>query len=345
MLTTKPPVVDELRTRLGALPTELLRSPLAAHPHTAEMQAAAVSFEWRETLASKHEGSSLLHLYSGELFPDAPDIPLMSGRGFQAQAGQTEPVVVLSESAAQLLCPGQNPIGRSLRLGTDGMFHGKNEFLPDGPTYRVVGVARDTRGVLLDGSDSELIYVPLPEGRLQDYPIIIRTRSNPALIMGAIGQAISSTDPDLVATIRPLDELLHQTPAFLIPSLSAAFASAVGLLGLLLASMGIYGTVSYIVVLRTREVGIRIALGASRRDILGLMLQQGMRPVLAGLLVGLSLAVGASYLLRGVLLWTEERRQYFIHRGFNSVSHYRAARFLLALTASHARRSHGRAQI
>jgi ABC-type antimicrobial peptide transport system permease subunit len=84
-------------------------------------------------------------------------------------------------------------------------------------------------------------------------------------------------------------------------SFSAAIASTVGLLGLFLASMGIYGTVSYMVVLRTREMGIRIALGAKRRDILGLTLRQGMRPVFAGLLVGISLAIGASYLLRGVL--------------------------------------------
>jgi ABC-type antimicrobial peptide transport system permease subunit len=84
-------------------------------------------------------------------------------------------------------------------------------------------------------------------------------------------------------------------------SLAAAIASTIGLLGLLLASMGIYGTVSYIVVLRTREVGIRMALGAGKRNILELMLREGMRPVLAGLLVGMSLAVGVSHLLRGVL--------------------------------------------
>ena len=73
------------------------------------------------------------------------------------------------------------------------------------------------------------------------------------------------------------------------------------MLGLLLASMGIYGTVSYVVVLRTREVGIRMALGAKKSDVLILMLRESTRPVVAGLIAGMCLAVGASYLLRGVL--------------------------------------------
>jgi putative ABC transport system permease protein len=98
-----------------------------------------------------------------------------------------------------------------------------------------------------------------------------------------------------------LEQILRQTATFILPSFAAAIASPVGLIGLLLASMGIYGTVSYIVVRRTREVGIRMALGAQKRDILGLMLREVTRPVLAGLLVGMFLAVGASYLLRGAL--------------------------------------------
>jgi ABC-type antimicrobial peptide transport system permease subunit len=95
--------------------------------------------------------------------------------------------------------------------------------------------------------------------------------------------------------------LLRTTPSFAAASFSAAIATTVGSLGLFLAAMGIYGTVSYIVVLRTREVGIRMALGAHKRDIMRLMLLEGMRPVFAGLLVGMALAVGASYLLRGML--------------------------------------------
>ena len=138
-----------------------------------------------------------------------------------------------------------------------------------GRAYEVIGVARDTRGVLLNGSDSEQIYLPMPEeSRCQNYPILIRTQAAPAQIMNAIGPMISSVDPNLVAYSFTLEEMLRQTETFLASSISAAIASSVGILGLLLASMGIYGTVSYIVVLRTREVGIRMALGAKKRDVL-----------------------------------------------------------------------------
>jgi ABC-type antimicrobial peptide transport system permease subunit len=153
----------------------------------------------------------------------------------------------------------------------------------------------------MDGSDAEQIYIPLPQNRIQDYPILIRTHADPTQFMNSIASVISSIDPNLIATASTLDDLLRTTPSFAAASFSAAIATTVGLLGLFLAAMGIYGTVSYIVVLRTREVGIRMALGANKRDIMRLMLLQGLRPVFAGLLVGMPLAVGASYLLRGVL--------------------------------------------
>jgi ABC-type antimicrobial peptide transport system permease subunit len=104
-----------------------------------------------------------------------------------------------------------------------------------------------------------------------------------------------------VATSVTLDQLLRLTESFISSSISAAIATSVGLLGLLLASMGIYGTVSYMVVLRTREVGIRMALGATRHDVLLLMLRESTRPVVAGLIAGMFLALGASHLLRKVL--------------------------------------------
>jgi putative ABC transport system permease protein len=94
--------------------------------------------------------------------------------------------------------------------------------------------------------------------------------------------------------------MLRQTGPFIASSLAAIVASAVGLFGLVLATMGIYGTVSFIVVLRTREIGIRMAVGAQEGNILGLILRESARPVLAGLLAGMFLSMGVSYLLRSL---------------------------------------------
>jgi predicted permease len=295
----KAALVRDLRTRLAALPGVAAITSARA-PDDNGGRRAAVSPNGEQPSA-RHMHATLYYTWVQANYFQTLGIPLLLGHGFQSQAGQPEHFVILSESAAQRLWPGQSPIGRSLRLGTGEQFHNKGELLPDGPSWQVIGVARDTRGVTLDGSDSEQVYMPLPADRLQDYPILVRTYSDPTLVMRAMDPVISAVDPSLVASTSTLQEMLRQTDAFLIDSLSAAIASIISLLGLLLASMGIYSTVSYIVVLRTREVGIRMAIGAQRRDILALMMRESTRPVLAGLLVGMVLAAGASQLLRGVL--------------------------------------------
>jgi macrolide transport system ATP-binding/permease protein len=292
-------LVRELRNRLAGLP-EVTAITSARPPDGGGVRGAAVSLNGQKP-SPHNTQANLYYTFVQPNYFAMLSIPLLSGRGFPSQSGQPEPSVILSQSAANQLWPSQNPLGRSLRLGTDGQFHFKNEALPDGPAYEVIGVARDTRGVELDGSDSQLIYLPLPEGHLQDFPILIRTKTDPTQLIDAIAPVIASLDPNLVVTASTLERMLHQTPPFLISGLAASIASIVGMLGLLLASMGIFGTVSYIVVLRTREMGIRIALGAKKRDILGLMLRESTRPVLAGLVVGMPLSIGASYLMRGIL--------------------------------------------
>ncbi len=292
-------VVREVRTRLAALPGVAAITSARA-PDGGGFRTAAVSVNG-EKPSPQNTRAILYYTYIESNYFKTLGIPLLFGHGFQTQSEQPENSVILSESSAQLLWPGQNPIGRSLRLAPGGQFQAKGDFLSDGPAYEVIGVARDTRGALLNGSDSEQIYLRMREDHLQDSPILIRTQADPAQITNAVGPTILSIDPNLTAYSFTLEEMLRQTEAFVASSLSAAVASAVGMLGLLLASMGIYGTVSYIVVLRTREVGIRIALGAKKRDVLILMLRESTLPVVAGLIVGVCVAVGTSYLLRGVL--------------------------------------------
>jgi predicted permease len=292
-------VVRTLRTRLAALPGVVAVST-GRPPDGGGMRTAAVSLDEVEP-SEQNTKAFLYYTYVQANYFQTLGIPLLFGQIFESQTAQPEPSVVLSESAANRLWPGQNAIGRTIRMSTNGQFHRKDEVLPDGQSYRVIGIARDVRGGQLDGSDSQQIYLPLPEGRLAEYPLLIRIQSDPRIFMNAIGSVISSVDPNLVASGSTLDQMLRLGPQFVVSGLAAVFASTIGLLGLALASMGIYGTVSYIVVLRTREVGIRMALGAKKGDVLKLMLRESTRPVTAGLLVGVFLALGVSYLLRGIL--------------------------------------------
>jgi putative ABC transport system permease protein len=291
-------LVRELRARMASLPG--VAAITSAGVPVNGYLFAAVSLNG-EIASDQSKRAIICYTYVQANYFEALGIPLLSGHNFQSQPNQSDPSVIISESGAKLLWPGENPIGRNFRLGTEGRFHRKNDIVPDGAVYRVIGVAGDTRGATFDGSDSQLVYLHLPEDRLQDYSILVRTQSDPNEFIGAMRPVISSIDPDLKVDSSTFEELLRVSPTVFAPRFAAAIASPVGLIGLLLAAMGTYGTVSYIVVLRTREVGIRMALGAQKRAILGLMLQQCMRPVLAGLLAGMILAVGASYLLRGVL--------------------------------------------
>jgi len=287
----------EMRTRLAALPG--VAEVTVADPPLFGYRNVFVSTDG-EAPTQANTRAHIFYSYVEPNYFETMGIAFLSGRTLSVQAGKMEPAAVLSESAARLIWPGQNPIGRSVRLGTDGI-HAKSELLPDGPSYQVIGTVRDTVPIQPDGNDTAKIYLPLPADRVQDYPFLIHTQGDPNRVIGEIDPVVSSVDAGLVATSSNLGAMFRMTPTVAIPGAAAGIAIVVGVLGLALASMGIYGTVSYMVVLRTREVGIRMALGAKKRDVLGLMLSQVIRPVIGGLVAGMILAVGASYLLRGAL--------------------------------------------
>ncbi len=293
-------VIRELRTRLAALPG-VVSVTSAWPPDDDHLRTAAVPIHGEESQV-KTGRSILYYRYIEANYFQTVHIPLLLGRGFPPHPNHADHSVILSESAARQLWPGKDPVGRSLRLGpTDEQFHNTGELIVGGPAYQVIGVARDTHGCEFDGSDAKQLYLPLSEEQIENHPILIKTLGDPAELVLATDPVISSIDSDLVTTASTLEERHHRSGPFMVSSIAAAIASTLGLIGLLLALMGIYGTVSYIVVLRTREVGIRMAIGAQKGDILGFILRQSTQPVLGGLLAGLLLAVGTSYLLRSLL--------------------------------------------
>jgi predicted permease len=291
-------LVNDLRTRFAGV-AGVTAITSARAPSDNGARRAAVSLNGQEPSEPNVRGTVYYTWVQSNYF-GALGIPLIRGRGFAAPVERAH-VALVSEAAARRLWPAQDPIGRTLRLGTRGQFHTTGELVPDGPTWQIIGVARNTRGVTLDGSDSEQVYVPLPTDRVQDYPILLRTTADPDLVVRRLEPVVAEVDPGLAVTTTTLQAMLRRTDAFLVASMSAAIASSISLCGLLLVSMGIYSAVSYDVVLRTREVGIRMAIGAQRRDILAVVMRGSLRAVLVGLLTGVVLAVGAARLLRGVL--------------------------------------------
>jgi ABC-type antimicrobial peptide transport system permease subunit len=223
------------------------------------------------------------------------------GGGFAPDGGTAEATAILSESAAEEFWPGTDPIGRTVTLDASHQFHEGTESIPQGLSYRVIAVAGNTRASVPGGDDSRKVYLPLPANRLDGYPLLIRADGDPKQLINTLSKQVQAVDANLIAYCTTLEALLTSTPTFVISRLSAIFASIIGGLGLVLACVGIYGTVSYAVVRRTREVGIRMALGASKGDVLRLVLRESSGPVGVGLVVGIVAAVSGGRVLRALL--------------------------------------------
>ena len=288
-------IIDQLRQHLATVPG--ISSITSAQPpgDNGRRTIAAVIG------ASQQRAETILHysLVERNYFATL-SIPLIRGRGL---TDEDQRVVVLSESAAAELWPQQDPIGRLLRFGpTDGRSQDLRDLAADGPAYAVIGVARDTRAVDFNASDSKRAYLPLPDEQAHLYPLLVRTSApEPSHLLASLDTLITSIDPNVPATCATLEELQRQSGPFIVSSLTAIVASCIGLVGLFLALLGIQGTVSYIVVRRTREVGIRMAIGAQRADVLRLILRDSARPILAGLFAGSVLAGSLAHMGRGLL--------------------------------------------
>jgi putative ABC transport system permease protein len=286
----------QLRDSVGRLPG--VTSVTAGGP-TGGLRIANIALDDTKTV-SEVPARTLYYSFVAPNYFQSLSVPITLGRGFSRQQTSPPAEVILSESAANRLWPGKNPIGRKMTLDVKGQYHGRDELIPRNAPYEVVGIAKDTRPVL-PWVDSSSAYLPLPLDRWSGQPFLVQTRIGPKEVMAYIGRQVNSVDPNLVVYAATLEDLLTAAPSFVLSRLSAIFATIVGMLGLVLASVGVYGSVSYAVVRRTREMGIRMALGAKRHEVLSLILRESTRPVLVGLMAGFLAAAGASHLLRGLL--------------------------------------------
>jgi len=235
---------------------------------------------------------------------------LVRGREFTAQDGTSSPlVVIVNETLAKTYWPGQDPIGKRIYLPDIRAVAGPGSVgvtRPDEIAREVIGVVKDGKYLSLSERPRPIMFWPLAqyyEGRLT---LHVRSALPTVTLAGAIRREVQAIDPHLpVFNLRTLEQ--QKADSLFLQRMLAILLGGFGLIGLLLAALGIYGVLAYAVSQRTREIGIRVALGAQRRAVLGLIVRQGMTLAGIGISAGLVSGLGLARLMRGLFFGIEPR--------------------------------------
>jgi putative ABC transport system permease protein len=220
-------------------------------------------------------------------------IPLVAGRDFTARDGMgSEPVAIVNEALARRLWPGESALGRRLSRS-------KGQSIADG-WMTVVGVARNSKYKTLGEPETPFLYTPLSQGYWPAATLIVKSTLDSRRLMAVVGAELAVLDPELPAFGgRSLDAA---TDVSAIPTrVAAGIAVGLGVVALVVAGLGIHGVIAHAVRTRKREIGIRVAIGASPAMVVRGLTAQTMRWILTGLTIGLILSVGVGHLLRSLL--------------------------------------------
>lgn len=220
-------------------------------------------------------------------------VPLMLGRNFsQSDDKQAPPVAIVNQAMASKFWPHENTIGKRFSLKS-----------ASGPFIDVVGVAHNGQYLFLSPDSSPYFYVPFAQNPSSFASLQLRSSGPPESLIPEVQKEIGRLAPDLpVMSVATMEQTVHGLAGMFIFRLAASLAGVIGILGLVLALVGLYGVVSFSVSRRTQEIGIRIAVGAQKRDILKLVSWQGLRLVIAGIAAGLALALALSHAMRKLLM-------------------------------------------
>lgn len=286
---------DEALRRLRALPGVRSAAVTSNLPLDSDLSSNDFNLERHPTPKGESSPVAEYMQVSANYF-ETMKIPLLAGRGFsESDLADAPLVMVISESAARRHFPGENPLGMRLKTG------GCDEC----EWTTIVGVVGDVKDHGLGAGDIAAMYVPFPQEPVREMHLVIRTDSEPETLVPLVRREIREIDPELalsqVGSLEDLETLSTDKSRYRMTVLGA-FA----LVALFLSAIGIYGVTAYTVSRRTREIGIRVALGAERGDIVRLVVGQGMAPSVIGIALGIVAALALARFVSSLVFGVSE---------------------------------------
>ncbi len=296
-------LILNIKARVASLPGVLGASLAAPVPMEFWSSGGRLYVDGREVLPGEEPGLATLWSRVAPDYFEVMETRIEQGRGFEvSDDAPSRQVAVVNRRLAETLWPGLDPIGRALRVGA-----------PDAPPVEVVGVAQDGKYNALFEPQRTYLFTPLLQasggGRagaasagMEPLTLLVRTEGDPTAMAPTVRAELHALDASLpVLDVKTMEELIDGR-SFVLFRLGAGFGGAMGLMALALAVIGLYGLVSLSVTQRTREIGVRMALGAQRGAVLRLVLRQGMGLVALGGLIGGVGAFGVGRVVSSLLI-------------------------------------------
>ena len=220
---------------------------------------------------------------------DTMAIPILQGRPFRATDTATSPHVgIVNEELAKQYWPGKDPIGKRFRLDHNG------------PLVQIVGVAKTSKYLWFAEPPTDYLYLPVAQNPRAKLTLLAQSFGDPAALVAPLREVVRGLDTNQpIFDVRTMEDL-YQKRAVSNPNMIIGTIGAMGLIGLVLALVGLYGLVAYTAGRRTREIGIRMAIGAQRTTVLRMVMRQGLRLSLTGIAVGIALGAGAEHAVNAI---------------------------------------------